>query len=212
MAAVLACGDRAALSHLSAAQLWGLLDPRKGPSQVHVSIPGTPGRTKRAGIRLHRSSSLVSDCVTRRRGIPVTTPARTISDLRRTAPPEQLRRVLRQADVLGLPVGPDSTRDGTRSELEHLFLTLCRRHRLPMPEVNVRVGGLLVDFAWLDRHLIVETDGYRFHRGRTAFEDDRARDLRLRALGHEVIRLSYRQVLDQPTQVATVLSKALSLR
>ena len=76
--------------------------------------------------------------------------------------------------------------------------------------MNVRVAGLLVDFAWRDRGLVVETDGYRFHRGRTAFEDDRARDLRLRQAGLDVIRLSYRQVLDGPEQVASALRRALS--
>ena len=85
----------------------------------------------------------------------------------------------------------------------------CRRHGLPMPEVNVRVGTRLVDFLWRDQHLIVETDGYRYHRGRAAFEDDRARDLELHALGFEVIRLSYRQVAQEPRQIASVLRGAL---
>lgn len=76
--------------------------------------------------------------------------------------------------------------------------------------MNVRIAGLLVDFAWRDHELVVETDGYRFHRGRVAFEDDRARDLQLRQAGFEVIRLSYRQVLDRPEQVASVLRRALS--
>jgi very-short-patch-repair endonuclease len=210
MAAVLACGDSAALSHGSAASLWGLLPDSAAP--VEISVPGEGGRRSRSGIRLHRRSSLEPGCVTRRSGIPVTTPVRTISDLRRAVSPQQLRRALRQAEVLGLPLGPDSVHDGTRSELEHRFLTLCRRHRLSPPAVNIRIGALLVDFAWTDRRLIVETDGYRFHRGRTAFENDRARDLRLRELGYDVIRLTHRQVLDQPEQVAAVLRKALSQR
>lgn len=208
VAAVLACGKGAVLSHRSAAELWGLLAPTDG--RVDISIPSTPGRGTRAGIRLHRCRSLLPSLMTRKRDIPVTTVARTIADLRRSAPAVELRRAIRQADVLGLAVGADVARDETRSELEHRFLALCKRHRIPAPAVNIRIGTLLVDFAWLDRRTIVETDGYKFHRGRTAFENDRARDLQLRALGYEVIRLTYRQVLDQPERVVAVLRKALS--
>ena len=108
---------------------------------------------------------------TRRQSILVTTPARTIIDLRRCVPADRLRSAIREAGVLGLSfddaVGPDPT----RSELEHLFLRLCRRHRLPLPEANQRIGRYEVDFLWRDRSLIVETDGYRYHRGRQAFEE-----------------------------------------
>jgi very-short-patch-repair endonuclease len=75
--------------------------------------------------------------------------------------------------------------------------------------VNVRIGALLVDFLWPDRRLVVETDGYRYHRGRLAFENDRARDLELRALGYDVLRLSYRQVTDSPSEVCAVVKQAL---
>lgn len=112
--------------------------------------------------------------------------------------------------MLGLDTGLGFEQDGTRSELERRFLLLCRQHRLPPPEVNVRIAGLLVDFAWRDHGLVVETDGYRFHRGHVAFEDDRSRDLRLRQAGFDVIRLSYRQVLEGSKQVADVLRRALT--
>lgn len=207
MAAVLACGESAVLSHRSAASLWGLLDPRSGP--VDVSIPRTSGRSKRVGIWLHRCPSLVPSLTTRRRSIPVTTPARTIADLKRVASAAEHRRAIRQAEMRSLDIGPGVEQDGTRSELERRFLLLCRRHRLPPPEVNVRIAGLLVDFAWRDLGLIVETDGYKFHRGRGAFEDDRARDLRLRQVGFDVMRFSYRQVVDRPEQVVCALRKAL---
>jgi very-short-patch-repair endonuclease len=231
MAAVLACGNGviateertilgqwgAALSHRSAAELWGLLPPSDGP--VHVSIPGDGGRRRRQGIRLHRCSTLLPAAVTRHNAIPVTKPARTIADLRRTVgkrggsgivAPKELRRAIRQADVLGLPLGPDPISDRTRSDLERLFLRLCRAHGLPEPEVNVRIGSMLVDFLWRDHQLVVETDGYRYHRGRTAFEDDRSRDLELRTLGYEVLRLSYRQVADEPQRIAAVLRATLT--
>jgi very-short-patch-repair endonuclease len=211
MAATLAGGDAAVLSHRSAASLWGLLPNREG-SDIEISVPGDGGRRRRAGIRLHRCPSLLAQHTTRRQGIPVTTPSRTISDLRGAVSPQELRRAQRQADVLGLAPGSNASPDGTRSELEYCFLELCRKHRLPAPEVNVRIGSLVVDFLWPGRHLIVETDGYRYHRGRIAFEEDRSRDLRLRTLGYSVIRLTYRQVVDRPEDVAAGLRGALSSR
>jgi len=78
--------------------------------------------------------------------------------------------------------------------------------------VNLRVGALTVDFCWVEEKLVVETDGYRSHRGRAAFEDDRARDLMLRALGYDVQHLSYRQVFDESARVATILRGALQRR
>jgi len=106
--------------------------------------------------------------------------------------------------------GAENLTKRTRSDLELLFLRLCRRHGLPRPEVNAKLGSIEVDFLWRERRLIVETDGYRYHRGKEAFEDDRARDLKLRELGYEVIRLTYRQVIDQPEQTAHALGTILS--
>lgn len=84
-----------------------------------------------------------------------------------------------------------------------------RQHQLPTPEVNVQIAGTLVDFVWRKRWLVVETDGYRFHRGRVSFENDRARDLQLRGHGFEVIRPTYDQVAKQPRDTAAVLRKLL---
>ncbi len=111
--------------------------------------------------------------------------------------------------MLGLPLGEEHRSDRTRSDLERDFLRICRRHRLPAPEVNVRIGPYLIDFLWRERRLIVETDGYGYHRGRRAFRDDRARDLELRSLGFEVIRLSEEQVDKEPERVAEVLRGVL---
>ena len=80
---------------------------------------------------------------------------------------------------------------------------------MPRPEVNVRVGPHVVDFLWRERKLVVETDGYRYHRGRTAFEDDRARDLELRTRGFEVFRLGEKQLDEEPKRVAEVVLAAL---
>lgn len=208
MAAVLACGKGAVLSHRAAAIAWRLLAEQPS-APVDVSVPSNTGKKVRHGIRLHRRPSLDPKTVTRHRRIPITTPARTIVDLSKTAPPVDVRRARRQATALGLQIDDESKDDATRSELEFLFLKLCRRYRLPMPEVNVRIDGVLVDFVWHERRLIVETDGYRYHRGRTSFEDERARDLRLRSHGFEVVRLTYNQVVRQPRETAAVLRKLL---
>lgn len=210
MAATLAFPEAGVLSHRCAAALWGLLPARGGG--VDITLPSRGGRRRRAGIRLHRSSTLTPEAMTRHQGIPVTTPARTISDLRRIVSAAELRRAVRQAEVLGLQVGDGVEPDGTRSELERLFLGLCRRHGLPRPEVNASVAGLTVDFLWKEQRLIVETDGYRYHRGRAAFEEDRARDLRLRMRGFNVIRLSYRQVVEESDEVVGLLRDRTSWR
>jgi very-short-patch-repair endonuclease len=197
MAAVLASGPGAVLSHRPAAEHWRLLTPRRGP--VHVTVPGRGGRRRRGGIHLHRSPSLLPLDVTRRDGIPVTTPARTIADLRRVATVDEVRRAIREAEFLGLQIGEEASRESkpTRSLLERRFLRLCRRHGLPEPEVNVYVGPHEVDFLWRHRSLIVETDGYEGHRGRQAFEDDRAKDAELRVLGFTVVRFTYRQLTER---------------
>ncbi|HET9163683.1 MAG TPA: DUF559 domain-containing protein [Solirubrobacterales bacterium] len=204
----------AALSHRSAAQLWELLPLSEGPADI--SVPGDRGRRRRRGIRLHRSLALLPASVTLRDGIAVTTPAKTIADLRRVSrgagrliSPWELRRAVRQANVLGLPIDEVDRRDRTRSDLERDFLNLCRRRGLPAPEVNVRVGRHLVDFLWRDRKLVVETDGYAAHRGLAAFEDDRGRDLDLRARGFEVIHLAGKQLDEEPQLVAEVVGAAL---
>lgn len=207
MAAVLACGKGAVLSHHSAAVLWRLLDSADGP--VHVSLQTTAGRRRRDGIRIYRRTSLDRSSVTERRGIPVTAPARTIADLRGTVSAARLRRAIRQAEVLGLRTGLDEATAPTRSELEDLFLRLCRRHRIPMPEVNVRIAGREVDFLWRRQRVVAETDGYRFHRGAGAFEDDHDRDLDLRAAGFDVIRFTFRQVTAEPSRVAASIAAEL---
>lgn len=205
----------AALSLRSAAELWKLLSRRGG--LVDVSVCGAGGRRKRSGIRLHRSLTLLPASVTIRSGIPVTTPARTIADLRRVSvgkrrlvTPHELRRAIRQANVLGLSIDEADRRRRERSDLEEDFLVLCRRHRLPPPEVNVRIGEHLVDFLWRERRLVVETDGYIYHRGRAAFEDDRTRDLSLRALGYDVMHFADSQIEAEPGRIATVLRPRLA--
>jgi len=207
MAAALACGPDAVVSHRSAAALWDLLPPTSGP--VHVSVPRISGTAARSGIRLHRSRTLNATVTTRRRGIPVTKPAKTIADLRGVVLEKEHRRAVRQAAVLGYPLGPDLASDQTRSDLELDFLALCHRFGIQRPEVNARIGGIEADFLWRDSSLVVETDGYRYHRGEAAFHNDRDRSLRLRLQGYEVLRLSEAQVAHEPEAVAAALKARL---
>jgi hypothetical protein len=207
MAAVLACGEGAVLSHGSAAVLWGFLKPLDGP--VHVTSPSTSGKAQRAGIVLHRSPSLRRKGETRVRDrIPVTAPRRTIEDLPSVLPLYLVRRAKRQAEFLGHELGLST--DRSRSDLETDFLSFCRRHGLPLPEVNVKVGRWEVDFLWPDQKLAVETDFFDYHRGSVAFEDDHRRDLDLRLRGYAVHRYTGAQLRSYPAEIAAELGEVLA--
>jgi very-short-patch-repair endonuclease len=209
MAAVMALGDGAVVSHQSAAALWGLLKPSSGP--IHITLPGGGGRRKRRGITIHRSHSLIAGVSIRRNGIAVTKATRTLRDLHRKASQPVYRAAVRRALDKRLISSAQlrSEEELTRSDLEKLMLRLCRRHRLPQPEVNARVGPYEVDFLWRDQKVIVETDSWRHHGDRAAFEADRARDARLESLGYRVLRFTWRQVGDDPRTVAEVLRRLL---
>jgi very-short-patch-repair endonuclease len=210
-AATLALGDGAALSHRSAAELWGMFAPRSG--SIDVTVRSRTGRARRAGIRLHRSFSLTGAVTTPRDGIAVTRPQRTLTDLRRVVAADELRDAIRAAEIAGMPIGDYAKlTERTRSELELRFLYLVRRRRLPEPEINVRVGPYLVDFLWRSQRLVVETDGERFHRGELAAAEDRARDDQLRAFGFEILRFGRREVMQEPHAVAALVRARLEGR
>lgn len=221
MAAVLSCGEGAVLSHTSAAELWGIRRLVRRPSaaggrgetrDVHVTVPRTSGMRKRKGIVLHRASTLVARHCTRRDGIPVTTPARTLSDVKPLLSPAQFASAVREAEFLRLPIDHRSDSDGARTDLEQLMLAICRRHRLPTPEVNVKVDRYEVDLLWREQRLIVEVDGWEAHRSRSAFEEDRARDARLTLLGYRVVRFTWRQGTTNRTTVAKTIRSLLRAR
>ncbi len=196
MAAVLAAGAEAVLSHGSAAAAWELRPA--GAGAIHVTVPGDPGRSRRRGLRVHRSTTLTPDDTTRHRSIPITTPVRTMIDLATILMGRPLEHALDLGEQRGLvdfaelheAIAAHPTRPGspslraqlsrytagftvTRGELEERFLALCERHCLPRPNVNTRIDRFEVDFVWRDARLIVEVDGYAYHRSPSAFEDDR---------------------------------------
>jgi very-short-patch-repair endonuclease len=218
MAAVLALGDNAVLSHATAAAAWDLR-PR-GSGAVHVTVPSTAGRKRRAGIRLHRSRTLPPGETTTVRAIPVTTPARTIVDLARTLKGRPLehvldiaeqRRLIDFAELHNRPI-PTSLQavlsryaagsTVTRSEMEERFIALCDDHGIERPKVNTSIEGQEVDFAWRNAKLIVEVDGYAYHRSPSAFETDRERDVILALAGWQVLRFTWSQLTTRPAWVA----------
>jgi very-short-patch-repair endonuclease len=150
-----------------------------------VSVPGPNGRRKRRGIVVHRSRTLTAAETTRRQAIPVTTLARTLADL---------------------GYGPDRT----RSDLERLFLRICREHGIPKPEVNVRVGPHEVDFLWRAEGLAVEVDGWKYHSDRATFRSDRARDRELGRRGLTVMRFADVELDEQPSAVAASVRARLA--
>ena len=228
MAAVLACGESAVLSHHSAAALWELLKPIDG--SIHVSVPTLSGRKAQRGIHVHRCPSLDSPSprepspspsslpseggrgrrllTTHRHRIPVTTIQRTLADLEGTIPPHLFRRAKRQAELRGIHLkGSEGHR--SRSDLEEDFLALVRLHRLPLSETNVKIGRFEVDFLWREQRLVVEIDSFLYHRGSVAFHEDHTRDLALRQRGYAVLRFTEKQLEDEPENVAADVAHAL---
>jgi very-short-patch-repair endonuclease len=203
IAALLASGPGATVSHATAAHVWSLIPSM--PPFVHVTLTDRAPRT-RHGIRIHRATRLET---TTHDQVPVTTPAQTIAQL-----PQPMRdRARAEALVLGLiPPSADDHAEPTRSELERALLPALEQAGLPRPRVNDRVLGQEVDFHWPDQRLIVETDGWRYHRHRRRFEDDRARDARLHAAGWIVLRFTWRQVVRETLLVTVRIAQVLALR
>jgi very-short-patch-repair endonuclease len=215
MAAVLAAGDRAVLSHRSAAALWGL----RASNALEVTAPR---QVRRPGVVV-RVSAPAADERAVRDGIPVTSAARTLFDLAAILPRGPLERAIHEAEVqrLGGPLSLDDLlarypgRRGTRAlrailaarslglnvprnDFEQLFLTALARARLPRPEVNapVEAGGRTfeVDAVWRDHRVSVELDGRQTHDTTDRFETDRERDRVLAAAGWRTARVTYRQL------------------
>jgi very-short-patch-repair endonuclease len=221
-AGVLALGEGAVLSHAAAAGLWGML---RGGAVTEVTVPTTAGRPKRDGILVHRQR-LPDHHVTTHRGIPVTTPIRTLLDLAAVASVGALFRAFEQAQVhLHMPPAPLAAeviarprRRGNaklrrvlagsvdpaavRSVLELRFLRMCAAHGIARPRVNVRVGEWTPDFLWPEWRLVVETDGYEFHRTAAARRRDARKDEAMRGLGLTVVRLTWADVVGRPAATA----------
>lgn len=225
MAAVLACGPGAVLSHESAAALLGLRDRE---SQIEVSVP-RQNRCRRKQVRVHqRGPEALTDAGTCHR-IPVTSPVRTLVDLAAGSGRADVERLINQADKLDL-IDPDSLRGAlgtlrpqpgvaalcevldeatfvlTETELERLFVPLARRAGLPKPQTQRQLEAGRVDFHWPELGLVVETDGLRYHRTPTQQARDIERDNAHRAAGLVPVRFTHGQVRHRPRYVERTLA------
>ncbi len=229
MAAVLACGPEAVLSHTSAAALWDLLQAMG--SRVHVTAPRS--RERRPGIVIHRPRCLHHIDRTVVDGIPITSIPKTLLDIAATRP-RLLERAFEAAERLelldlsainelldrsrgrrGRPAVAALAQhlepaSATRSDLERDFLKLCRDAALPRPLVNVIVEGFEVDAVWPDRRLAVELDSRKFHLTRAAFERDRVRDAALQLAGYRVIRITDRRLHHEPDAIVGTVRALLT--
>jgi hypothetical protein len=228
MAAAVACGPDAVVSHVSAAGLRQLL-----PDSRRVVDVTVPARRKHPGVVVHTVRGLPVEDRALVESIPVTTVARTLLDLAEVVP-KRLSRALEASERLGLfdlrelealmrrsrgrrglrllTAALRTYRDPslTRSELERRFLDLCREAGLPPPATNVWVAGHEVDVVWHDQRLVVELDGHEFHRTRAAFERDRKRDADLQLAGYRVVRITQLRLNVEPHAVVTMLRSMLA--
>jgi very-short-patch-repair endonuclease len=278
MAAVLGCGQGAALSHVSAAVLWRHLAEPSGTERQRVLFTaaglrptktasgGRPSREigprptrlageevrvdveevlvdvavcgrdcgHRPGIRVRRVASLEPGEVTTLEGIPITTPLRTLIDLASVIRGRALEQAIARAERNGLvdrddlraAVAARPGRSGNRvlrslleegtslaltlSEAEDRLLDMVRKVGLPEPATNAPIGNFHVDFFWPRERLVVEVDGYAFHSSRRKFESDRRRDALLTARGLRVMRVTWRQIIDEPETVLVRIAQALA--
>jgi very-short-patch-repair endonuclease len=230
MAAVLAAGPGAVLSHASAAALWEIRPSAAARIDVSVRTPG--GRAKRRGLRIHRAMELRDEEITQHDGIPVTTPSRTLLDLAATLAHRALERALdelevrelydltslnavarahageRGATALAEALAQDGDLTLTDSELEELMVTLCDQHGIERPAPRRWVAGLRVDFLFAAARLVIETDSWTYHRTRRAFERDRERDAILARAGYRTLRFTHRQMTSDAAGVAAAIKSS----
>jgi very-short-patch-repair endonuclease len=233
MAAVLACGEGAVLSHRAAAHLHNLR-----PTDRHRIDVTVPRRTKQSheSVDVHTSTTLSAADITTVDGIPCTTVARTYLDLGDVAGVREVERALERGEMLGIAdartIDDQLARNPTRAaarrlraalsrlradnaptenDFEEDLLALCRRAGLPEPRRQFYVDpgdgepAVRADFAWPAQKLIVETDGRQAHGTRSAFESDRRRDQRLMLIGWRVVRITWRQLKYEPWRVEALL-------
>jgi very-short-patch-repair endonuclease len=231
MAAVLACGEGALLSHRDAAMLWNLRPANR--TTIDVTAPGARGR-RRSRITVHGAARLHPDDRAEVEGIPVTSLPRTLLDLAEVTSAQQLRRAYEAAERHGflniralneLVARSNGRRGlpdlralldydpahavGSKSDLESQFLDLVREAGLPLPQLNVLVAGFMVDAYWPRGRLVVELQSWEHHGHRQAFERDNERLGRLQVAGYSVLPLTYRHLRDQPDWVVRTIAGLL---
>lgn len=237
MAAVLACGREALLSHRSAAALWGIRRARTTAvrrEDVHVVVPRESPKL-RPGISAHRRHNHAAPGRREVDGIPITHPVATLIDLAAGLPDGQLEAAVNEADHLGL-VDPKRLRGAiddlprwlgserlrrlldkptitlTTTELERLFLPLAFKAGLPAPLTQAWLDGYRVDFYWPDLGIVVETDSLRYHRTPFKQASDKRRDNAHAGSGLTALRFTHGQIVHEPAYVLATLRRAAKLR
>jgi len=229
-AAVLACGDGAALAGVSAAAAYEIR--RSASRAIHVLV-GRNGRARRDGIRLHWQRAIPADEITQLDGLPITTPARTLLDLAAGGlHGRHLEAAVDTADRKGLldfadlhqllaryPGRPGTPalkavlaryRGGdTRSVLEEIVAELCNAYGLPRPLENCVIEGKVRDFYWPHSRLVVEADSYTWHRSPSALDDDRERDVELTLAGYRSLRFTWHQATRRRRYVSNAIRGCL---
>lgn len=227
MVAVLACGETACLSHRSAAELWGI--SREEPCRIDVTVR-RHAEAKRPGIRLHSRAALPRSQVTMRNGIPLTTPIQTLIDISLEVTSSELERSVNDADKLDL-IDPERLRRAldaragepgvkplritldkhtfrlSDSELEIHFRPIAAAAGVPVELTKQIVNGFEVDFYWPSLRLVVETDGWRYHRTPAAQTRDAKRDNAHVASGLTRLRFTHWQVKHERAYVQRILGK-----
>jgi very-short-patch-repair endonuclease len=237
IAAVMACGRGSVLSHRDAAALWRIYETHS--ATVHVTTTAQSAR-KLPGIKVHRTRRLDPADVTKKDGIPVTTVARTLVDLTDLLPSDRILRAMREAEYLKLldtdtliaavqrgngrkrltelttAMARHTPGQIVREELEHRFQELLHEAGLPKPDTNIRVKTrrrtYTVDCLWPDQRVAIELDGRDAHIRATAFEEDRARDAALTAIGFRPLRFTWLRLKHEPEHVLAELKATLSGR
>jgi very-short-patch-repair endonuclease len=229
-AALLYAGDDTVLSHGTAAALWGLT---AAPPLVAITVIRRHIRPHEQ-LRVHRVQTLDARDVRIHQGFPVTAPARTIIDLTGSSGADAGHRALNEARVRKLVSDQEleaaiarcpgrkgtalvrrllTTEHGrgfTRHEAERRLRALVADAQLPPPELNRRLLGYEVDALWRSARIVVEVDGFAAHGQRTAFERDRRKDQVLAAAGYQVIRVTWRQIEDEPLAVVARIAQAMA--
>jgi hypothetical protein len=227
-AAVLACGDGAALSHRAALALWGLA---KWPWVMEVTVPHDR-RTK--GLRVHRAPGLIGRDFRTHQGIRVTSPARTVLDCAPGLTDKAFARAVNDgrrniglrphhlADVIErFPNHPGARRlrpfvdakgGPTRSEWEDAFPAFCQQYELPEPVMSTSVAGYEADALFPDEQIVIELDSWEFHGDRQAFESDRDRDVDRLVAGFVTVRITWERIEKRSAREAARLHKILRQR
>jgi len=224
LAATMSCGQRVALSHQSAASLWGLHERRGLVEVVSASMRSSRIDARRnLGLVVHQTRNLPNEHLRVVDGIPVTSVSRTLVDTAGTGDRRGTEALFNEADrsrlldIKDLYCVLDSSRGrrgvrllreiaeardprnrSTRSELESQFLNLCLRNGLPLPEINTQLMSFEVDCFWRELKLVVELDGLAFHSHRSAIVNDLRRNAKLQSAGYTVLRLTYDDVVGSP--------------